>query len=257
MLANFRNGQAHDVSLNANISRYSLDNPQFTRSGSSIVMTATFNPPYSLFGGNKSSDQIKWIEGHKWMFDADWYSPVVGKLVFHAKANMGFLGKYTDEVGYSPFGRFVVGGAGMGLQNAYNIGVELIGLRGYDEGVVHEKTLAEQSAEATGENSSSGQLSRQGGIIYNKFSAELRYPISLNPQATIYALSFLEAGNSWGSYKDYNPFRLRRSAGVGVRVFMAAFGLLGFDYGYGFDPIPGIQNKGLKKFTFSIGQQIR
>ncbi len=257
LLANFRNGQAHDVSLNANISRYSLDNPQFTRSGSSIVMTATFNPPYSLFGGNKSDDQIKWIEGHKWMFDADWYSPVVGKLVFHAKANMGFLGKYTDEVGYSPFGRFVVGGAGMGLQNAYNIGVELIGLRGYDEGVVHEKTLAEQSAEATGENSSNGQLSRQGGIIYNKFSAELRYPISLNPQATIYALSFLEAGNSWGSYKDYNPFRLRRSAGVGVRVFMAAFGLLGFDYGYGFDPIPGIQNKGLKKFTFSIGQQIR
>ncbi|WP_304235645.1 outer membrane protein assembly factor BamA [Jiulongibacter sediminis] len=257
LLANFRNGQAHDISLNANISRYSLDNPQFTRAGSSISLTASFNPPYSLFGTNKSTDELQWIEGYKWMFDADWYMPVVGKLVFHAKANMGFLGKYSDEVGYSPFGRYVVGGAGMGLQNAYNIGVELIGLRGYDEGVVHEKTLAEQSAEVTGATSSNGQLSRQGGIIYNKFAAELRYPISLNPQATIYALSFLEAGNSWGSYKDYNPFRLRRSAGVGVRVFMAAFGLLGFDYGYGFDPIPGIQNKGLKKFTFSIGQQIR
>lgn len=257
LLANFRNGQAHDISLNANISRYSLDNPQFTRAGSSISLTASFNPPYSLFGTNRSTDKVQWIEGHKWMFDADWYTPVVGKLVFHAKANMGFLGKYSDKVGYSPFGRYVVGGAGMGLQNAYNIGVELIGLRGYDEGVVYEKTLAEQAAEVTRSTNTNNQISRQGGIIYNKFAAELRYPVSLNPQATIYALSFLEAGNSWGSYKDYNPFTLRRSAGVGVRVFMAAFGLLGFDYGYGFDPIPGIQNKGLKKFTFSIGQQIR
>jgi outer membrane protein insertion porin family len=256
LLANFRNGQAHDISLNANISRYSLDNPQFTRSGSTISLNATFNPPYSLFGGNKSNDKLKWIEGHKWMFDADWYTPVVGKLVFHAKANMGFLGRYSAETGYSPFGRFVLGGAGMGLQNAFNIGVELIGLRGYGEGVVHEKSLAEQAAEAEGQ-SSGGQLSRQGGIIYNKYAAELRYPISLNPQATIYALSFLEAGNSWGSYADYNPFRLRRTAGVGVRVFMAAFGLLGFDYGYGFDPIPGIQDRGIKRFTFSIGQQLR
>lgn len=257
LLANFRNGQAHDISLSANLSRYSLDNSQFTRTGSSLVMNATFNPPYSAFGTNRTNDKVTWIEGHKWMLDADWYSPVVGKLIFHAKANMGFLGRYSEAVGYSPFGRFVLGGAGMGLQNAYNIGVELIGLRGYDEGIVHEKTLAEQAADVTGQNNSNGQISRQGGIIYNKFTTELRYPVSLNPQATIYALAFLEAGNSWGSYKDYNPFKLRRSAGVGVRVFMAAFGLLGFDYGYGFDPIPGVQNKGLKNFTFSIGQQIR
>jgi outer membrane protein insertion porin family len=257
LLANFRNGQAHDVSLSANLSRYSLDNPQFTRIGSSIVLNATFNPPYSLFGQNNTNKSVTWIEGHKWMMDADWYSPVLGKLVFHAKANMGFLGRYSESVGYSPFGRFVLGGAGMGLQNTQNIGVELIGLRGYDEGIVHEKSIAEQVADVDGTSSSNGQLSRQGGIIYNKFTAELRYPVSLNPQATIYALSFLEAGNSWGSYKDYNPFKLRRSAGVGVRVFMAAFGLLGFDYGYGFDPIPGVSNKGLKNFTFSIGQQIR
>ncbi|UBM60098.1 outer membrane protein assembly factor BamA [Marinilongibacter aquaticus] len=257
LLANFRNGQAHDISLSANISRYSLDNPQFTRSGSSIVLNASFNPPYSLFGQNKSNSNTQWIEGHKWMFDADWYTPVVGKLVLHAKANMGFLGRYSQNVGYSPFGRFVLGGAGMGLQNNVNIGVELIGLRGYNEGIVHEKTYAEQTAEVTGQTSSNSQVSRQGGIIYNKYTAELRYPVSLNPSATIYALSFLEAGNSWGSYKDFNPFKLRRSAGIGVRVFMAAFGLLGFDYGYGFDPIPGVQGKGLKRFTFSIGQQIR
>ncbi|MGK0137808.1 MAG: outer membrane protein insertion porin family [Algoriphagus sp.] len=257
LLANFRNGQAHDVSLSANLSRYSLDNTQFTRNGSSLVMSATFNPPYSAFGQNRSTEDIIWIEGHKWLLDADWYTPIVGKLVFHAKANMGFLGRYSEDVGYSPFGRFVVGGAGQGLQNSQNIGVELIGLRGYDEGIVYEKSLAEQVIDVTGVSNSNGQLSRQGGIIYNKFTAELRYPISLNPQATIYALTFLEAGNSWGSYKDYNPFRLRRTAGVGVRVFMAAFGLLGFDYGYGFDPIPGVTNKGLKNFTFSIGQQIR
>lgn len=255
LLRNFRNGQAHDVSLNLNLSRYTLDNPQFTRNGSSISLTGTFNPPYSLLGENRSEGTKLWIEGHKWMFDADWYTPLVGKLVLRAKANMGFLGRYNSSVDYSPFGRFVIGGAGMGLQNVNNIGVELIGLRGYDEGVVYEPTLQEQANNLS--TNTGGQLSRQGGIIYNKYTMELRYPISLNQSATIYALTFLEAGNSWGSYKDFNPFRLRRSAGVGVRVMMAAFGLLGFDYGVGFDPIPGIRDRGLKGFTFTIGQQIR
>lgn len=257
LLRNFRNGQANDVSLNFNLSRYSLDNPQFTRNGSSISLTSSFNPPYSLLGGNKSEGTKLWIEGHKWMFDADWYTPIVGKLVLRAKANMGFMGRYSDEIEYSPFGRFVLGGAGMGLQNVNNIGVELIGLRGYDEGVIYQPTLSEAGAEAVGAVQTGGQLSRQGGIIYSKYALELRYPVSLNQSATIYALSFLEAGNSWGSYKDYNPFQLRRSAGVGVRVLMAAFGLLGFDYGVGFDPIPGIPSQGLKSFTFTIGQQIR
>lgn len=251
LLSNFRNGQAHDVSLGFNVSRYSLDNPQFTRSGSNISLNSTFNPPYSLFGTPKSGKL--WIEGHKWMFDADWYAPVIGKLIFHAKGNMGFLGRYNSSVNYSPFGRFVIGGAGMGLQNTNSIGVELIGLRGYDEGVVYEATYNEKVSSAQ----STGTYSRTGGIIYSKYALELRYPVSLNPQATIFVLGFAEAGNSWGSYKDYNPFKLRRSAGIGARVFMAAFGLLGIDYGYGFDPIPGLNNKGKKAFTFSIGQQIR
>lgn len=251
LLSNFRNGQAHDVSVGFNVSRYSLDNPQFTRSGSNISLNTTFNPPYSMFGTPKSGKL--WIEGHKWMFDADWYAPVFGKLIFHAKGNMGFLGRYNSSVGYSPFGRFVLGGAGMGLQNNNSIGIELIGLRGYDEGVLYEATYNEkrESAQAV------GAFSRTGGIIYSKYALELRYPVSLNPQATIFVLGFAEAGNSWGSYKDYNPFKLRRSAGIGARIFMAAFGLLGIDYGYGFDPIPGIQNQGRKAFTFSIGQQIR
>lgn len=251
LLTNFRNGQAHDLSLNFNLSRYSLDNPQFTRSGSNISLNATFNPPYSAFGVSNPKKLL--IEGHKWMFDADWYVPVVGKLVFHAKGNMGFVGRYNSKVNYNPFGRFVLGGAGMGLQNNNSIGIELIGMRGYDEGVVYESTYNEKTTNAN----TSQYNSRTGGIIYSKYTTDIRYPISLNPQASIFVLAFAEAGNSWGSYKDYNPFKLRRSAGVGARIFMAAFGLLGIDYGYGFDPIPGINNKGLKSFTFSIGQQIR
>lgn len=251
----FQNGQANDVSATFNLSRYSLDNPQFTRNGSSINLAASFTPPYSLLRADKGEGSGRWLEGHRWMFDADWYTPVVGKLVFHAKANMGFMGRYNNNVGYNPFGRFVLGGAGLGVQMSNNIGAELIGLRGYDEGVVYEKTFKEQGDQIT--NNTGNQISRQGGIIYSKYAAELRYPVSLNPQATIFILGFAEAGNSWGSYKDYNPFQLRRTAGVGARIFMAAFGLLGLDYGYAFDPIPGLTNKGTKAFTFSIGQQIR
>ncbi len=252
----FQKGVANDLSVAFIISRYSLDNPQFTRSGSQFTLNATFNPPYSLFRDTPTANKFKWIEGHKWMFDGDWYAPVVGKLVFHAKANMGFLGKYSESAEYSPFGRFILGGAGMGMQNAMNVGADLIGLRGYDEGIVHELSMADAEKLRTSTDGSV-TLSRLGGIAYSKYAAELRYPVSLNPQATIFVLGFAEAGNSWGSYKDFNPFKLRRTAGVGARIFMPAFGLIGLDFGKGFDPIPGIQNRGLKSFTFSIGQQIR
>lgn len=251
----FQKGVANDLSVSFVLSRYSLDNPQFTRAGSQFTLNATFNPPYSLFRNSPVVDKFKFVEGHKWMFDGDWYAPVVGKLVFHAKANMGFLGKYSASSDFSPFGRFILGGAGMGLQNSMNVGADLIGLRGYDEGVVHELSMAE--AEKLRTSDGSVTLSRMGGIIYSKYAAELRYPVSLNPQATIFILGFAEAGNSWGSYKDFNPFKLRRTAGVGARIFMPAFGMIGLDFGKGFDPIPGISNRGLKAFTFSIGQQIR
>lgn len=256
LIRSFQNGQANDVSATLNLSRYSLNNPTFSTNGSSFNLSASFTPPYSLFRSDLGEGNKKWLEGHRWMMDADWYTPVVGKLVFHAKANMGYMGRYNDKVGYNPFGRFVLGGAGLGMQMAMNIGAELIGLRGYDEGVVYEQTLQER-ADAFNSTSSTSGVSRQGGIIYSKYAMELRYPVSLNPQATIFVLSFAEAGNSWGSYRDFNPFQLRRTAGVGARIFMAAFGLIGLDYGYAFDPIPGISNKGVKAFTFSIGQQIR
>ncbi len=249
----FQKGVANDLSLIASISRYYLDNPQFTRSGSQFTLTATFNPPYSVLRGTPTTDKFKWIEGHKWMFDGDWYTPIVGKFILHAKANLGFLGKYSASSEYSPFGRFILGGAGLGMQNAMNVGADLIGLRGYEEGVVHELSMDE--AERLRKNEIT--LSRLGGLAYSKYTAEIRYPVSLNPQATIFVQVFAEAGNSWGSYKDINPFKLRRTAGVGARIFMPAFGLLGLDFGQGFDPIPGIPNRGLKSFTFSIGQQIR
>ena len=251
----FQKGVANDLSVAFTVSRYSLDNPQFTRSGSQFTLNATFNPPYSLFREGASADKFKWIEGHKWMFDGDWYAPVIGKLIFHAKANMGFLGKYSGKSDFSPFGRFILGGAGMGQQNSMNVGADLIGLRGYDEGVVHELSMAEAEQLRTGTGNVT--LSRMGGLAYSKYAAELRYPVSLNPQATIFILGFAEAGNSWGSYKDFNPFKLRRTAGVGAKIFMPAFGLIGLDFGKGFDPIPGLSNRGLKSFTFSIGQQIR
>ena len=251
----FQKGVANDLSVAFTVSRYSLDNPQFTRSGSQFTLNATFNPPYSLFREGATADKFKWIEGHKWMFDGDWYAPVIGKLIFHAKANMGFLGKYSGKSSFSPFGRFILGGAGMGQQNSMNVGADLIGLRGYDEGVVHELSMAEAEQLRTGTGNVT--LSRMGGLAYSKYAAELRYPVSLNPQATIFILGFAEAGNSWGSYKDFNPFKLRRTAGVGAKIFMPAFGLIGLDFGKGFDPIPGLSNRGLKSFTFSIGQQIR
>lgn len=249
----FQKGVANDLSLIASVSRYALDNPQFTRSGSQFNLTATFNPPYSVLRGAPSADKFKWIEGHKWMFDGDWYTPIVGKFVLHAKANLGFLGKYSASSEYSPFGRFILGGAGLGMQNAMNVGADLIGLRGYEEGIVHELSMDEAERLRKGEIT----LSRLGGLAYSKYTAEVRYPVSLNPQATIFLQIFAEAGNSWGSYKDINPFKLRRTAGIGARIFMPAFGLLGLDFGKGFDPIPGLPNRGLKSFTFSIGQQIR
>jgi outer membrane protein insertion porin family len=218
-------------------------------------LSATFNPPYSLFRTSAitGEDRFKFIEGHKWMLDADFYTPLVGKLILHAKANMGFLGKYSADADYSPFGHFILGGAGLGLQGVYNVGAEIIGLRGYNEGVLLEPTLKDAYRLATNQV----QINRLGGVAYSKYALELRYLVSPSPQATIFVMAFAEAGNSWGSFDNFNPFKLRRTVGIGARIFMPAFGQLGIDYGKGFDPIPGLPDQGLKSFTFSIGQQIR
>ncbi len=233
-------GITYNASLIGSISRNSIDNPTFPRQGSSFSLTATFTPPYSLFT-KKSTTGL--LEYHKWMFGAAWYTPLIGKFVLQTRAHLGFLGRYDSGRDFVPIERFIMGGSGISGTNFSYGGVEFVGLRGYaDRSII-------TSTDGKGGN----------GVVYNKFVVEVRYPISLNPSATIFGLIFAEGGNNWNNFSDYNPFQLYRSAGIGVRIFMPAFGMLGFDFGKGFDPIKGkgLANDGLSSFTFTIGQQIR
>ncbi|GAA4001464.1 hypothetical protein GCM10022408_10900 [Hymenobacter fastidiosus] len=244
---NFSNGNANNITFNTTLSRNSIDNPTYTRRGSSLALSVNLTPPYSVFKGAHPNVN-EWIEFHKWMFDASWFTPVVGKLVLNTRAHFGFIGTYNSSRPIGPFERFKLGGSGLGFGGAANflVGTEFVGLRGYED---PNTPTAIQNP-----NSS-------GGVVFNKYVLEMRYPVSLNPAATVYVLGFAEAGNAFDQYKQYNPYKLYRSAGVGARIFMSAFGLLGFDYGYGFDKVdvyaPGqtAQQKGI--FHFIIGQQIR
>jgi len=196
-----------------------------------------WTPPYSLFSNKdyskeSAAQKYKWVEYHKWRFDDSWYLNIIGKLVLNAKLQLGFLGLYNHALGITPFERFYVGGDGLG--NMSLIGREYIGLRGY---------------------SNNSLSSIDGGTIFNKYVFELRYPISLNPQATIYVLGFGEAGNSWLRFKDFDPFKEYRSLGLGIRIFMPYFGQLGFDWGYGFDEVPNDPSANKGNFHVSIGQQ--
>ncbi|MBB5282409.1 outer membrane protein insertion porin family [Rhabdobacter roseus] len=244
----YRNGRSTNVTFNTTLSRNTLDQLQYPRSGSSIALSGTFTPPYSVLrqnGSSDSQDKFKLVEYHKWMFDGTWYASITGKLVVSARAHMGFLGRYNKDTEISPFGRFIVGGSGLAGQGAFALAdQDIVGLRGYEDRKV-------------GPLNQSGNLTGGGGVVYNKFVTELRYPVSLNPQATIFVLGFLEGGNNWGNYREFNPFDLKRSAGVGARIFMPAFGLLGIDWGYGFDRIQGASQRSGGQFHFTIGQQIR
>jgi len=187
-------------------------------------------------------DKFKWIEYHKWKFSATWYMEMAKNLVLVPSLNTGIIGVYNKDIGYSPFEQFLVGGSGFGSWAFF--GTEIIPMKGYDEGQISDPTNSRQDADP----------------LFNKFSLELRYPLSLNPSATIYGYTYFEAANTWDRVQDFNPFQLHRSAGVGVRMFLPMFGLLGFDYGWGFDvpdPSTGEAIPGLvrPKFLFSIGQQ--
>lgn len=248
----YRNGVSNNFTFNTTLSRNSIDNPQFPRSGSSFTLSVSLTPPYSLFRGSNyvvdATNPYKFVEYNKTMFDASWFQTIVGKLVLSTRAHMGFLGSYNNHTAIGPFERFVLGGSGLAGQGQFALAQDIIGLRGYQDRSVY---TADNDLTAT-----SSQRS-QGGVVYNKFVMEMRYPVSLNPSATIFVLTFLEGGNNWGSYKQYNPFDIKRSAGVGARIFMPAFGLIGIDYGYGFDAIPGVQKAGSGQFHFTIGQQFR
>jgi outer membrane protein insertion porin family len=181
------------------------------------------------------------VEFYKVKFDAQWFTPLSrnkNTLVLMTRANLGFVGFYNPNKGLSPFERFRYGGTGLsGLTwGAQFLGAEIVGLRGYNDGSV--------------------STSQTGGDapIYNRYTMELRFPISLNPSATVFALGFLEGGNAWSKFSDFNPFDIKRAGGVGVRVFLPMFGLLGLDYGFRFDDLPGYSSMAKGQFHFIIGQ---
>ena len=239
----FANGHANNLSFQESISRNSIDAPIFPRTGSQITLSLQFTPPYSLFNNidyttATDAERYKFIEYHKWKFSSSWFTKLVGNLVLNTKIQYGLLGLYNHNLGASPFERFYLGGDGL---SGYALdGREIIALRGYSNNSL------------TPRNTLNAQV---GGTIFDKYTLELRYPVSLNPSATIYVLAFAEGGNSWLKFKEFNPFSAKRSAGMGVRIYLPVFGLLGLDWGYGFDEIPNdpAANKG--QFHFSIGQQ--
>jgi outer membrane protein insertion porin family len=237
----FSNGTSNNLNFRHVITRNSVDQPIFPRSGSNISLQLTWTPPYSLFSQTDyriATDQEKyeWVEYYKIKYDVSWYLNIIGKLVLNSKFQFGYLGAYNELIGVTPYDRFFLGGDGLG--NMSIIGREYVALRGYEN---------------TSLTPSNGV--DYGGTIFNKYVFELRYPVSLNPQATIYVLGFAEAGNAWLRFEDYDPFKVYRSLGAGVRVFMPYFGQLGFDWGYGFDEVPGKPGVNESNFHISIGQQ--
>ncbi len=260
----FNTGISHNLSYTLSLSRNSTDQQIYPRVGSDFSFSLQLTPPYSLLrkkdygildvNGNptrtdswkdinynlqSSQDRYKWIEYHKWSFKGAVYTKLVGDLVLMARAQFGYLGYYNRNWGYSPFEGFRVGGDGMSGYDTY--GSEIISLRGYENYSLTPQAMS--SYNSTG--------NYYAGNVYDKFTVELRYPVILQPQSTIFALLFLEGGNCWSDIRDFNPFQIKRSAGVGVRVFLPMIGLLGVDWGWGFDdPV-----NGKSQFHFVIGQQ--
>ena len=255
-LFTFGDGKANNLNYTIALSRNNtFTNPIFPVGGSSFSLSGKFTLPYSLITGedfsnmennpeyqlpngdpdNQKIDQakFKWLEYYKIKFSGTWYSRIIDKLVLKTQTDFGFLGAYNNDRGNIPFERFYLGGDGMANNYAMD-GRETIALRGYPN-----QSLS----------------SRDGSLLYNKFTIELRYPITLKPQASIFALTFLESGNGYNSFRQFNPFESKRSAGLGVRIFMPAFGLLGIDFGHGFDNVvPGDTSPNGWETHFIIGQ---
>lgn len=233
----FNNGESNNLYVKLVLARYSINQPLYPRNGSNISFTFQFTPPYSAFDGQDYSlatpaEKYRWIEYHKYKFKAEWYKTIVGNMVFKFATKYGFMGYYNDDIGFAPFERFQVGGDGLSGQNFF-VGRDIIAHRGYSGPYASNAT------------------------IFNKYTAEIRYPFSLSPTSTIYGLAFVEAANAWDNFKEYNPSKLNRSAGLGIRVFLPMFGLLGLDYGVGFDrydEAAGLTRlRDIANFTFMLG----
>lgn len=245
------NGAANLLSLKLVFARSSVDQPLYPRRGSEFSASVQATPPYSLWDGkdyktleklasNSSTsdaanqERYRWVEFHKWQFKAQWYQTLSknSNLVLMLKAEMGYLGAY-NKYKVSPFERFEVGGDGMSGYNIY--GIDIISMRGYEDGALDPTS----------------DYSRG----YNKYTAELRYPVILKPSSTIYVLGFLEGGNAFESWKKFSPFKIKRSAGFGVRLYLPVVGMLGIDWGYGFDAPANSTSKSGSQFHFVLGQQ--
>ncbi|MCM1151063.1 MAG: outer membrane protein assembly factor BamA [Alistipes sp.] len=235
------NGASNLLSLKLVFARNSVDQPIYPRRGSEFSASVQATLPYSLWDGRDYSDQsmseqdrYRWIEFHKWQFKAQWFQALTrnSNLVLMLRAEMGYLGSYNKNK-VSPFERFEVGGDGMTGYNMY--GIDIISMRGYEDGALDP-----------GNNYSCG---------YNKYTAELRYPVILKPSSQIYVLGFLEGGNAFDSWRDFSPFKIKRSAGFGVRLYLPVVGMLGIDWGYGFDPPANSTKKSGSQFHFVMGQQ--
>ena len=208
----------------------SINNPIFPQDGSKVSLSVQLTPPYSLFtnrdyANEGPEDRFKMLEYHKWKIEADWYQTLVGKLTVRANAKFGFLGAYNKSIGVSPFERFQLGGDGLNNQQfGYFTGTEIISMRGYSP-----QDLENNRFDPNNPNDIAATP------LYQKITMELRYPLSLQPTSTIYVMAFAQGGNSWKAASDYNPFDMKRSVGAGLRVFLPMFGVLGFDWGIGFD----------------------
>ena len=235
----FTDGTSNDFSYSITLERESVDQITYPRRGSFFSLNLKVTPPYSIFdnvddySNMSEQERYKYMEYYKWNFKSKWYSAITDKLILATRAEMGYLGMYNKEIGAAPFGRFYLGGDGMSGMGYQFDGRELISLRGYSNNSVSPQT---------------------GGTIFNRYTAELRYAISLNPSSTVYALGFLEAGNAWDNFDYFNPFSVKRSFGIGVRITIPMMGLMGLDYGWGLDEIPGNPDANIGQFHFSIGQ---
>ena len=271
-LINVTTGNFKNFSIRQVFTRSSVSEPIYPRRGSRLSLSLQFTPPYSLFRsdnywvlsdeeraaaiiaenkvrgprdpltsaeedsyilGVELSDKFEWLEYHKWRFDGEWYFNLFGNIVLAANAKIGIVGDYNSDIGLSPFERFELGGDGLSNQTVGITGKDILALRGYETTDIEQNALG-------------------GATVFDKFTMEMRFPLSLNPSSTIYFTGFVQGGNSWGSFRDFNPFDLNRSAGVGMRVFLPMFGLLGFDYGFGFDKDLPVDTKWSDFGKFSI-----
>ncbi|GGE08114.1 outer membrane protein assembly factor BamA [Psychroflexus salis] len=267
-LFRFPNGYSNNLSFTVGLRRdNTYSNPIFPMGGSRFNINLKFTPPYSLFNdidykqlslerevalAENNNDRLaeidqerfNWLEFYKVNFSGEWFNRLFDKLVLRKNIEFGFIGAYNSDRGIPPFERFFLGGDG--LAGFAMDGREIIALRGYPNQSIIPRSRTNVTQESFND----------GATIYNKFTLDLRYPITLNPSASIYGLAFFEAGSTFDSFEEYSPFDLNRSAGAGIRIFMPQFGLLGIDFGYGFDPIPGT-NTGANGWEthFIIGQQ--